>query len=250
MKLFFACTLLATAAAHAGAARPLEAELARMAGARVAGGVVPGLVIGTIIGKERRVSAFGVVSRVAPRAPDADTVYEIGSVSKTFTALLLADAVARGEVKLDDPVGALLPGYAIPRHQGRAISLLDLATQTSALPRLPLNLMPKRADNPYADYAEADLKTFLAGYALPRAPGARYEYSNLGYGLLGQALAAQAGKPYAELVRQRIGAPLGMHSTGVALTPAMRAQLAPGHGARGQQVSNWDFPAPARCART
>ncbi|MES3025627.1 MAG: serine hydrolase [Pseudomonadota bacterium] len=244
MKLFFASALLA-AAAHAGAAPPLDPAVANMARVRVANGIVPGILIGTIINKERQVSAFGVVSRAAPRVPDADTVYEIGSVSKTFTALLLSDAAARGQLKLDDPVGKLLPAYLVPHYRGQAISLLDLATQTSALPRLPSNLLPKRIDNPYADYGDPDLKLFLAGYTLPRAPGARYEYSNLGYGLLGHALAAQAGMPYGELVRQRIVAPLGMQATGIALTPAMQARLAPGHNAQGAQVANWDFGALA-----
>src|SRR5204862_7795160 len=131
-------------------------------------------------------------------------VYEIGSVTKTFTALLLAEAVQRGEVTLDLPVQRLLPDFTIPKSGDRAITLLDLATQSSALPRLPDNLFPKNPANPYADYTTDDLKQFLAHYKLPRVPGASYEYSNLGVGLLGIALARHAGLPYEELVRKRI----------------------------------------------
>src|SRR5207237_635223 len=103
------------------------------------------------------------------------TLYEIGSVTKTFTALLLADDVERGVVKLDYPVAQLLPGFTIPKSGSHAITLLDLATQSSGLPRLPANLLPKNSNDPYADYKSADMKEFLSSYKLPYTPGDHYE---------------------------------------------------------------------------
>ncbi|MBC3910524.1 serine hydrolase [Undibacterium umbellatum] len=232
------------------AAEDYTATVQKVATARVSNAAIPGLVVVTVNGQEQKIQGFGLVTNGAggtsgkaqPHLPDASTVFEIGSVSKTFTALLLADMQMRGELKLDDAVASLLPAYSIPHYQGRAITLLDLATQTSALPRLPANLMPKRPDNPYADYTESNLRDFLHRYQLTRTPGAKYEYSNLGFGLLSQALSARAGKSYAELVQERIAKPLGMADTGIALTASMQANLATGHDAQGKTVANWDMP--------
>jgi D-alanyl-D-alanine-carboxypeptidase/D-alanyl-D-alanine-endopeptidase len=222
-------------------AQELDPAVRAMALKRVSTGHVPALVIATIDGTRTQVVGFGRVSSTSSVAPDENTVFEIGSVSKTFTALLLADAVARGVVTLDEPVATLLPGYAVPSYQGKQITLLDLATQSSGLPRLPDNLKPRNIDDPYADYDEAALKAFLAGYTLPRAPGAKYEYSNLGMGLLGQALATQAHASYADLIAQRIAAPLGMHDTGVTMSARMQSLLAPGHDGAGKEVKNWNL---------
>lgn len=241
-SLIVACGFLMIVPAYA--ADDIAASLQKIANARVSNAAIPGLVVATIDGPQQKIQGFGLVSnaKAPPHLPDANTVFEIGSVSKTFTALLLADMQARGEVKLDDAIATLLPTYTIPQYQGRAITLLDLVTQTSALPRLPANLAPKQPDNPYADYTENNLREFLRSYQLTRAPGAKYEYSNLGFGLLGQALAVRAGKSYAELVQERITRPLGMADTGMALTATMQNNLATGHDARGKAVANWDMP--------
>ncbi|MFZ6745320.1 serine hydrolase [Undibacterium sp. JH2W] len=225
------------------AADEMAARVDKIAQARVSSGAIPGLVLARISGQEQTVQGYGLVSngKAAAHQPDASTVFEIGSVSKTFTALLLADMQVRGQLKLDDTVASLLPGYEIPQYQGRAISLLDLATQTSGLPRLPANLMPRQVDNPYADYTENNLRDFLRSYQLTRAPGSKYEYSNLGFGLLGHALSVRAGKSYSELLQERITTPLGMPDTGISLTAAMQARLATGHDGHGKPVANWDF---------
>ena len=106
-------------------------------------------------------------------------------MTKAFTSLLLADMAQRGEVALTDPVSRYLPaGVKVPERGGRSIQLQDLATHTSGLPRLPPNLRPKDAANPYADYTVPHLYEFLSRYSLKRDIGSRYEYSNLGGGLL------------------------------------------------------------------
>ena len=140
---------------------------------------------------------------------DADSVFEIGSITKVFTAILLADMADRGEVALDDPVAKFLPeSVRVPERNGRRITLLDLTTQSSGLPRMPDNLRPKDPTNPYADYTPEQMFEFLGRYELTRDIGAQYEYSNLGVGLLGQALAHRAGKSYEALVKERILDPL------------------------------------------
>ena len=150
-----------------------------------------------------------VVAKAEGAGPvDGDTVFEIGSVTKVFTGLLLAEAVSRNELKLKDPISRFLPASVkVPERNGRQITLLDLATHTSALPRLPDNLVPKDAENPYADYTVEQMYAFLRDFKPTRDIGSEYEYSNFGAGLLGHVLALQAGMNYEALVRDRICRP-------------------------------------------
>ncbi|MGO9536280.1 MAG: serine hydrolase domain-containing protein, partial [Limisphaerales bacterium] len=202
-----------------------------------------GIVIGIVDEKGPRIIRYGKVSRDNDRTVDGDTVFEIGSATKVFTGLLLADAVERGEMKLDDPISKYLPlSVKVPARNGRQITLLDLATHTSGLPRLPDNLAPKDENNPYADYTIEQMFAFLSGYTLPRDIGVTYEYSNLGVGLLGHILVLKAGTNYETLVLQRICRPLGMTNTLITLTPELKARLATGYNAAGEPVPNWDMP--------
>ena len=204
-------------------------------------GMHASIVIAVIDGKDSAVYGFGSVHAGKNAKPGADTVYQIGSVTKTMTALLLADAVVEGKVKLDEPVAALLPAYTVPAFDGKQISLLDLATHYSALPRLPDNFAPKDPANPYADYTEAKQRQFLAACRLPHAPGTAFDYSNIGYAVLGTALAAQAGTSYEALLQKRIAAPLGMRSTSNTPSHGMLARLAPGHLLSGEATPAWEL---------
>ena len=206
-----------------------------------------GIVVGVIEPAGRRVVSYGHLAKNDPRSLDGDTVYEIGSITKVFTSLLLADAVRRGEVALTDPVAKFLPANVkMPERSGRAITLQDLATHTSGLPRMPSNFSPKDPANPYADYSFENLYTFLSGYQLPRDAGSEYEYSNLGGGLLGHALTlATRSTDYETMVATRVAAPLGMTNTAITLSPAMKSRLAVGHGSMLQPVANWDLTALA-----
>lgn len=151
--------------------------------------------------------------------------------------------VQRGEVALTDPVVKYLPsGVKMPERNGRQITLEDLATHTSGLPRLPSNLHPKDPANPYADYSVEQLYEFLSGYQITRDIGSQYEYSNLGGGLLGHVLARRAGMDYEKLVRSRICEPLGMRSTGITLSDEMKIRFAVGHDTTMQRVEHWDLP--------
>jgi CubicO group peptidase (beta-lactamase class C family) len=197
-----------------------------------------GIVVGLIGPEGRRVIAHGDVR--------PDSLFEIGSITKVFTSLLLADMVERGELALDDPVEKYLPkGVRMPVQGSRPITLQDLATHMSGLPRLPDNLSPKLMANPYAEYDADKLYRFLGGYKLPRAPGAKWEYSNLATGLLGHVLEIRTGSTFETLVRLRIANQLDMRSTWVRVPDSMRSRLATGHNALRQPVPNWDWQALA-----
>ena len=173
---------------------------------------------------------------------DRDTVFEIGSITKVFTALLLTEMVTRGEVALDDPVSKFLPGTVkMPDRNGKQITLLDLATYTSGLPRIPDGI-PASGDNPYAAYTVEQLYAFLSSYTLHYDPGTHYEYSNLGFGLLGHALALRAGSSYEDLLVSRVCEPLGLRDTCISLSNSMRERLAKGHASNLKPASNWDIP--------
>ncbi len=237
---FLVTCFIAITSANAG---PLPERVEKAAQERIAAGANQTLVFGVVDGDHSEVVAFGTLDD--GKAPDGDTVYEIGSITKTLTATLLAQAALAGRVTLDDPLARLLPDFKIPSRGAKEITLGELATQHSALPRLPSNMLPKDPGNPYADYDAAQLKAFLAEYELPRDPGAAYEYSNLGFGLLGYALAQSEHTSWDALTGERILKPLGMTMSGTALSDAMRAHLASGHDDTGNAAKNWDFDALA-----
>jgi CubicO group peptidase (beta-lactamase class C family) len=130
----------------------------------------------------------------------------------------------------------------MPTRNGKEITLGLLSEQRSGLPRLPSNLLPRDMANPYADYTVQQMYDFLSAHELPRDPGAEFEYSNLGVGLLGHVLAIHAGESYEDLVKERILEPLGMTHSAITLTPWMEDHLALGHNEQGEVVSNWDAP--------
>ncbi len=234
-------TLLPTAAPAQWKAPPPD-SIRTILTDRIAKGRSSGLAIGVVEGRSPRIIAVGRRGATGSPAIDGKTVFEIGSVSKVFTTVLLAEMVGRGEVKLEDPVQQHLPvGVRVPSRNGKAITLLDLATASSGLPSVPEG-EPTDPSNPYADFTVAKLYSFLSTFTLPRDPGASYEYSNLGMGLLGQALAERAGKSYEQLVTDRILEPLGMSDTRITLTRDLALRLAQGHDADLQPVRNWDIP--------
>jgi D-alanyl-D-alanine-carboxypeptidase/D-alanyl-D-alanine-endopeptidase len=195
-----------------------------------------GIVAGIIEPNGRRVVTYGSPAQGDSKPLDGDTVFEIGSLTKVFTSLLLADASLDGRVSLTDPVSKFLPGIRIP-ERGRPITLQDLSQHVSGLPREVTNIqVPTDTLNPFATYTHAQFYEFLAGHTLQHDPGSHYEYSNAGASLLGLALEKALGASYDELVRTQIAAPLGMKDTAVAVTPSMRTRLAQGYGRRMQPV--------------
>ena len=174
----------------------------------------PDIVVGVIDTHRTNVIAYGVRERGKVEKVDGDSIFEIGSITKVFTTTLLQQMADSGEVKLDDPINKYLPASVkTPSRNGKEITLLDLATHTSGLPSVPDNLSPRSGDDPWADYTVDQMYDFLSHYKLPRKPGAKFEYSNVGMGLLGHILALKAGTNYEALVVSRICDPLGMNST-------------------------------------
>jgi D-alanyl-D-alanine-carboxypeptidase/D-alanyl-D-alanine-endopeptidase len=201
-----------------------------------------GIVVAVVDRTGQRIVSYGALEKGDPRPLDGNTLFEIGSITKVFTALLLADMAQRGEVRIDDPIAKYLPSTVkVPERAGRQITLVDLATHTSALPRMPGNFRPSNSENPYADYTEEQLFAFLSSYQLNRDIGRKFEYSNLAFGLLGLGLARHAGVGYEELVEKRIAEPLGMHSTRITLTPELERRFAAGHSSDLVTVSRWDL---------
>jgi CubicO group peptidase (beta-lactamase class C family) len=205
-----------------------------------------GMVIGLVDERGSRIFGAGRLDNGTSQEVDGDTVFEIGSITKTFTALLLQDMVKRGEMNLNDPVAKYLPqSVVMPTRNGKEITLLNLAAQDSGLPFNPFNL--GGGDNYFAHYTTNELYAYLPSCALISDPGAKFEYSNLGMGLLGHAIALKAGANYESLVVDRICRPLHMDSTRVTLTDELKARLARGHDASGKLVPNWDFDVLAGC---
>ena len=167
-----------------------------------------GVVVGVVKHGERRVFAYGTAH--------PDSIYQIGSITKTFTGLLLAQMVVEGKVRLDQPLRELLPAGTVRKPDGREITLLDLATHRSGLPPMPEDFNPRRfatAAAGYAGYHAADLYAYVARRGVAREADPPFVYSNLGFSLLGEALRAQTGISYPDMIAQRITGPLGMCDT-------------------------------------
>lgn len=208
-----------------------------------------GMVVGLISAEGTRIIGYGRFGPGDDRVPDGDTVFEIGSITKTFTGTLLADMSLKGELSIDDPVKKHLPaGTKIPTRGGREILLKELSTHMSGLPRMPSNFRPASEDKPFVGYTTEDMYAFLSSFELARDIGSKREYSNLGYGLLGLALSNRAGTDYDTLTRERISLPLGMTSTSIALSTDQKARMAIGHDEQLQPIGNQDLPIPLQGA--
>lgn len=208
-----------------------------------------GIVVGIVDEEGPRIIARGGTGRGSEQVADGDSLFELCSATKVITSLLLADMIERGEVAADDPIDRYLPASVpSPEKNGRKITLVHLATHTSGLPARPWSGSSGSegsVDTPgYATFTEAELYRFLSSYQLTREPGSGFEYSNLGMGLLGHLLARRAGRPYEDLVVERILTPLGMPSTRITLDPEMEARLALGHYRSGEPARHWMLAPP------
>lgn len=178
--------------------------------------------------------------------PGEDALFEIGSVTKVFTGILLAQAQTQGVVKLDDPITSLLGEGMSGVAAGDAVTLKMLATHTSGLPRLPGNWSVDTATDPYASYDAAAMEQAIGGDVLKKGEGTgQYAYSNFGMGLLGYALALKAGEEYEALVKSLILEPAGMESTQITLMSEDAKRLVPGYNSDGEATPPWRFDALA-----
>jgi len=200
------------------------------------------IVIGIISERGERILSYGEIQKGSNKEPDTSTIYGIGSITKLFTCSLLANMVESGKLSLNDPISKFLPdSVKTPSFNGKEITLYDLATHTSGLPTLPDNLAPLSIDRPYADYSVEQLYRFLSHLELSREIGTRYEYSNIGVGLLGYILAQKSGVDYETLVHKCICEPLGLRSTGITIPVEFQSRVATPYTKDGHSVVDWKF---------
>ncbi|HUG18381.1 MAG TPA: serine hydrolase domain-containing protein [Planctomycetaceae bacterium] len=198
-----------------------------------------GIAVGVIVGRESEVYGYGL-TRQDGTTPDENTLFELASAGKTFTALVLADMSLKGELALTDPIEQYLPKKVrTPKYGDRGIQLIDLASQSSGLPSLTENFHPTNPLNPYADFTVEEMYEGLGMVKIEAPIGKSYAYSNLGFGLLGHILSLETSMDYEDLVIARICDPLSMHSTRMTLDENLKSRLAKPHDG-GQAVEVWE----------
>ena len=205
-----------------------------------------GMVIGLVDEHGSRIFSAGNLDNGTTAPVNGDAVFEIGSITKTFTALLLLDMAGRGEMKLDDPVAKYLPASVkVPMRDGKEITLLNLAAQDSGLPFNADGLSGKDWVARYDAFTVENMYSFLSGYTLTTGPGVKFQYSNIGMSLLGHAIALKAGTRFESLLLNRICRPLHMESTCITMTPELKARAAVGHDESGKRAPDYQLQALA-----
>ena len=203
-----------------------------------------GIVVGIVDEHGSSIVSCGKLDNGTDQEVNGDTLFDIRSMTCTFTGLLLQDMIERGEMKLDDPVAKYLPkSVKMPTRHGKEITLRHLVAETSGLESsgLLLNLDRKRADDPWADFTVEKMYAFLSGYQLTSDPGAKHAHGGVGMGLLGNVIALKAGTNYESLVVDRICRPLEMDGTRITLTPELQSRLAAGHNQLGYAIPSLDW---------
>jgi CubicO group peptidase (beta-lactamase class C family) len=203
------------------------------------------IVVGIVDEHGSRVVGCGKLDNGTDQEVNGNTLFGMHSVTCVFTRLLLQDMIECGEMKMDDPVAKYLPkSVKMPTRNGKEITLLQLAAETSGLPHIgDDNIDPKRADNPLADYTVEKMYAFLSSYQLTCDPGTKHVHASVGMGLLGQVIALKAGTNYESLVVDRICRPLKMDSTRFTLTPELKSQLATEYNQFGYAHPSMDWGA-------
>jgi CubicO group peptidase (beta-lactamase class C family) len=219
----------------------LPAEVVESIERRIEEDLTPSITLAIIDSSGVKFFNFGKTAKNGQKV-DENTIYEIGSISKVFTGILLAQQVLEGRLKLEDEINNFLPdGIKAPVMGDTEITFGSLTDHTSGLPRMPDNFSPANPRNPYADYTVDQMYECILNYHPVRAVGSEYEYSNLAQGLLGHLLAMNNNSTYEELMIQTIADPLDMNATRIELTQSMKENLALGHSGR-RVVENWDIP--------
>lgn len=212
---------------------------------RVNNGENQNIIVGVLDEKGKHFYSYGHISDKNKIAPKKYTLYEIGSVSKTFTSLALAKAVVDGELSLTDPLKEHIPASVeLTPFEDQDIQLLHLANHHSGLIRMPDNMPFSDPNNPFVDYTPDLMWEFLAEHTLRRAPNAKYEYSNYAMGMLGYILANKKEMDFDGLIVSEICTPMKMVDTKEKLNADQLLRISPGHTGS-KQVKNWDFDALA-----
>ena len=237
-------TILISLAADSQAAEIPDA-VKRSVNNRVDSGQAIGMVVGYTNLQGYDFYGYGKTRKIGGETPDKDTLFEVGAITNLFTAVLLADAVARNEVQYEDDISKHLPpSVKLETRKDMPIQVEQLATHYSGLPRMPENFRPQSRDNPYADYSARDMMEGLNNLRMRYEAGETFYYSNFGMGLLGHILSQAANLNYEELVKSRMTRPLKLPDTTITLNDDQEKRFAVGHYS-GIPVPNWDMPALA-----
>lgn len=208
---------------------------------RIEEGFTPSITLAIIDSSGTQYFNFGKTAKTGKQV-DENTIYEIGSITKVFTGILLAQQVLDGDLRLEDKINSYLPeDIKVPVMGDTEITFGHLTDHTSGFPRMPANFTPANPQNPFADYSVDQMYEFISSYKPVRTVGSEYEYSNLAQGLLGYLLAMNKNRTYEELMIETIADPLDMNDTRIELTERMKENLALGHSG-GEVVENWDIP--------
>lgn len=206
-----------------------------------------GISIGILSNGTTSFYGYGETKRGTGTVPVANSLFEIGSISKTFTALLLALEVKRGNIHLDSCISIYLPA-SLPRMEwkGKPISVQMLSNHTSGIPSLPLNfktISGYNNDDPYHGYAKELLYQYLQSFTPYREPGKAHEYSNMGVALLGNILEDKQGKSWSDLVHQQITKRLKMKQTGQFSERIKKVNYTACYNGVGEEARPWTFQA-------
>jgi CubicO group peptidase (beta-lactamase class C family) len=231
------------AVAFAGQASAMtDGELRALLEQRFAGDRTGACVAAAVVEQAQTSTAYVCADPQTARPFDGRTAFEIGSVTKTMTAALLADLILKGEISLDDPLAKLLPaGTKVATFNGEPILLKHIVTHTSGLPALPSRMVITDMRNPYARVTEQELLQSLAEATLASKPGTKFAYSNFAMMVLSYALAKRSGKDFETLLREKLFAPVGMKDAYIAKAPS-GVRAAQGHMSNGAPTSAWDMP--------
>ena len=203
----------------------------------IAGGKVRAAVVGLYDNGKTKVTGFGQMSRADDSVPQGNSIFEIGSISKVFTAILTQTQVNAGRLGWDDTIASRLPDAEFASEVVGAITLRELSSHTSGLPRMPDNFAPEDPLDPYNGYGREHMLAFLTALDSDDLEK-KFSYSNLGAGLLGTIAAEAAGAEYAEAIYENVLAPLGMIDSGTSVSEENTSRLAHGFS-EGADMPNW-----------
>lgn len=220
---------------------PPDDELRQLLQKRIDQKLAIGLIVGLIDSRGPRFVTAGASGNPARPQIDELTLFEIGSVTKIFTAAALVDGIAHGSVSLDDPISKFLP---LPANGIGDRTLKELVTHTTGLPRLPSRFawwwnILRHPRDPYADYSQRDLYAYLASLNAAKLPGGKFLYSNLGAGILGEVLASSENTDYANFIARHITAPLHMSRTYLDIPPSEQSFVAQPHNKYLRPTNLW-----------
>jgi len=203
---------------------------------------VPGFVLGVMIEDSTYVFSFGTKEKGTTDTPDGNTIFEIGDVTKVFTASLLHQCVKEGQVQYDAVIDQYLPAHQKNVNTNKT-TILDLVTHTSGLPKMPygFGLKEEAANNPYASYTTKDLISFYKEFAFPNKVEKEYLFSNVNFAILGELLEKKYGQSYEQLLVEKLLQPIGMKDTRISLSANQLTQAAQGYSLAGRAVNPWEY---------